>query len=167
MAGAGLELIGTRSLAEITHGLLAAVADTRTGALHPDKAQMIEAYLRIAGAPRVAIGALETMTHAGGVDIMPALVAFRARLDVLAGAGIDVERAAFSAEFGRQFEYYTGFVFEIITPALGAKSAIAGGGRYDGLLEAIGAPQRVPAVGATIYTERLLTALTGREGVRS
>ncbi len=161
LAVSGHELIGTRTLAEITSGLLSAVADTRTGALHADKAQLIESFVRITGAPRPAVAALESMTCAGHADIAPALVAFRTRLETLSAAGIDVDAAQFSAEFGRKFEYYTGFVFEIIAPSLGDKSPIAGGGRYDGLLEAIGAARPVPAVGATIYTERLLAALSG------
>jgi ATP phosphoribosyltransferase regulatory subunit len=160
----GLEIMGTRTLPEITRGLLAAVADTRTGPLDPAKAAMIESYVRIAGQPNAAADALETMTRSGTVDITPALAAFRTRLAALEDAGIAVDRAQFSAEFGRKFEYYTGFVFEIIAPALGDKSPVAGGGRYDGLLEAIGAPRSVPAVGATIYTERLLAALTGNPG---
>ena len=69
--------------------------------------------------------------------------------------------AAFSAEFGRNLEYYTGFVFEVIAPALGAKSPVAGGGRYDELLGDAGAPANVPAVGASIHTERLLAVLQG------
>ncbi len=69
--------------------------------------------------------------------------------------------AEFSAEFGRNLEYYTGFVFEIIAPALGPKSPVAGGGRYDSLLAEVGAPRQVPAVGASIHTERLLAVLQG------
>ena len=167
LAATGLELMGTRTLAEITHGLSAAVADTRAGRLAPDKAALIENYVRIAGHPTDAIGMLEAMTRAGNVDIAADLSAFRARLDQFRAVGIAIDKAAFSAEFGRQFEYYTGFIFEIIAPALGAKSPIAGGGRYDGLLQAIGAPRRVPAVGATIYTERLLAALSGSAGGRA
>jgi ATP phosphoribosyltransferase regulatory subunit len=36
---------------------------------------------------------------------------------------------------------------------------VAGGGRYDSLLGEVGAPSDVPAVGASIHTERLLAAL--------
>ena len=81
------------------------------------------------------------------------------RLDRIAASGVDTADAEFSAEFGRNLEYYTGFVFEVIAPALGAKSPVAGGGRYDSLLAKVGAPAPVPAVGASIHTERLLAAL--------
>jgi ATP phosphoribosyltransferase regulatory subunit len=67
----------------------------------------------------------------------------------------------FSGEFGRNVAYYSGFVFEILVAALGPGSPVAGGGRYDGLLKAVGAPRDVPAVGAAIHTERLLAAVRG------
>ena len=65
------------------------------------------------------------------------------------------------AEFGRNLEYYTGFVFEVIAPELGEHSPLAGGGRYDGLLADVGAPSAVAAVGSCIHTERLLAVLGG------
>jgi ATP phosphoribosyltransferase regulatory subunit len=52
-------------------------------------------------------------------------------------------------------------VFEVIVPGLGPQSPIAGGGRYDGLLKAVGAREDVPAVGAMIHTERLLSVANG------
>ncbi|HEX5958001.1 MAG TPA: hypothetical protein VFY92_05005, partial [Hyphomicrobiaceae bacterium] len=55
----------------------------------------------------------------------------------------------------------------VIAPALGPRSPVAGGGRYDNLLAEVGARVSVPAVGASIHTERLLAALreTGQETV--
>jgi histidyl-tRNA synthetase len=40
----------------------------------------------------------------------------------------------------RGLDYYTRTTFEMQTTALGAQSAIAGGGRYDGLVETLGGP---------------------------
>ena len=50
-------------------------------------------------------------------------------------------------------------MFEAVAPALGTRSPVAGGGRYDNLLAEVGAPVSVPAVGISIHTERLLAAL--------
>jgi ATP phosphoribosyltransferase regulatory subunit len=99
-----------------------------------------------------------------GVNIEAAIGAFEWRMELMARAGIDLDRAEFSADFGRALEYYTGFVFEVVTPELGRKSPVAGGGRYDYLLKAVGAPQNVPAVGAAVHTDRLLPALNGNGG---
>jgi len=55
----------------------------------------------------------------------------------------------------RGLDYYTRTIFEIQTGTLGAQSAIAGGGRYDGLIHALGGP-KMPAVGFAIGFDRLV-----------
>ena len=54
----------------------------------------------------------------------------------------------------RGLDYYTSTTFEIQTTAMGAQNAIAGGGRYDGLIEQLGG-QNQPAVGFAIGFDRL------------
>jgi histidyl-tRNA synthetase len=54
----------------------------------------------------------------------------------------------------RGLDYYTRTTFEIQTHVLGAQNAIAGGGRYDGLIKALGGPD-IPATGFAIGLDRL------------
>jgi histidyl-tRNA synthetase len=54
----------------------------------------------------------------------------------------------------RGLDYYTRTTFEIQTGSLGAQSAIAGGGRYDGLIKMLGGPD-LPATGFAIGFDRL------------
>lgn len=58
----------------------------------------------------------------------------------------------------RGLDYYTKTVFEIHHSALGARGAICGGGRYDGLVEELGG-QSTPAVGFSIGMEATLEVL--------
>ena len=58
----------------------------------------------------------------------------------------------------RGLDYYTKTAFEIQYLPLGAQSAVAGGGRYDGLIEEIGGSS-TPAVGFAAGIERILVAL--------
>jgi histidyl-tRNA synthetase len=58
----------------------------------------------------------------------------------------------------RGLDYYVRTAFEFISPALGAQSAILGGGRYDGLSEDIGGPP-LPGVGFAMGIERLISLL--------
>ena len=58
----------------------------------------------------------------------------------------------------RGLDYYTRTTWEFIGPEHGAQSVISGGGRYDGLIEAIGGPP-TPGVGFGAGIERLLIAL--------
>lgn len=57
----------------------------------------------------------------------------------------------------RGMDYYTKTAFELISPDLGSQDALAGGGRYDLLVEEIGG-QPTPAVGFAAGMERLLIA---------
>ncbi len=54
----------------------------------------------------------------------------------------------------RGLDYYTRTAFEIQTTALGAQSAVAGGGRYDNLVRELGGPD-IPATGFAIGFDRL------------
>jgi histidyl-tRNA synthetase len=58
----------------------------------------------------------------------------------------------------RGLDYYTRTVFEVHYPALGAQSALGGGGRYDRLVEDCGGPP-TPAVGFSAGIERLVWAI--------
>jgi len=58
----------------------------------------------------------------------------------------------------RGFDYYTRTAFEVQSPDVGAQSALAGGGRYDGLTEQLGGPA-TPGIGFGMGIERVLIAL--------
>jgi len=77
--------------------------------------------------------------------------------------GDDVRRRLiFDLGLVRQLGYYTGAVFEVYDPALGAP--IGRGGRYDDLLGRFG--RDLPAVGFALNVDRLHIALTGEESRR-
>lgn len=56
----------------------------------------------------------------------------------------------------RGLDYYTRTTFEIVHGALGAQNSVMGGGRYDGLAEALGAKVRSPGIGFSIGEDRLV-----------
>jgi histidyl-tRNA synthetase len=58
----------------------------------------------------------------------------------------------------RGLDYYTRTTFEVIAEGLGAQNSVTGGGRYDGLIEALGGPA-TPGIGFAIGFERLITVL--------
>lgn len=158
----GLQLFGSRTLPEIAERLLAAVADERETPLEMSMAALIDSFTLVRTSARGAVSRLADLLRPHKVEIDASLEGFTRRLDLLGGS-VDLEDAFFSTVFGRNLEYYTGFVFEVIAPELGVASPIAGGGRYDRLLAQVGAPVSVPAVGSSIHTERLL-AVIDKEG---
>ena len=66
----------------------------------------------------------------------------------------------------RGLDYYTRTAFEFTHGALGAQNAILGGGRYDGLSEALGGPA-APGIGFAIGEDRLVISLQEKTPVES
>ncbi len=65
----------------------------------------------------------------------------------------------------RGFDYYTRTTFEVNSSFLGAQSAVAAGGRYDGLVQELGGPP-TPGLGFAIGVERLLLQLVEESAYR-
>jgi ATP phosphoribosyltransferase regulatory subunit len=154
-----IPLAGNRSLREITARLCDHAADLRADPLPKEVATVIDYYLAVSAAPREATEKIAMIAKGAGLDVDPALDAALRRFDRLERAGIDLARATFDTEFGRKLEYYSGLVFQVEAAGLSETEPVAGGGRYDNLLAALGAPRPVPAVGSAIHTERLLAAV--------
>jgi histidyl-tRNA synthetase len=111
--------------------------------------------------PRVA----EVMAGAPTLldNLSPAAQAHRERvLEALERLGIAYEE---DPTLVRGFDYYTMTVFEFTSDRLGAQSAVGGGGRYDGLVEALGGPP-TPGIGFGAGIERIVLAMGEDEGER-
>jgi histidyl-tRNA synthetase len=65
----------------------------------------------------------------------------------------------------RGLDYYTRTTFEVLGESLGAQNALLGGGRYDGLVQLLGGPDR-PGIGFAAGLERLVLALPSGGGAR-
>ncbi len=65
----------------------------------------------------------------------------------------------------RGLDYYSKTAFEFVADGIGAQNAIAGGGRYDRLVEFLGG-KPTPAVGFAIGIERVMGLLTLPEDIR-
>ena len=114
-----------------------------------------EATALLLGVPQMRGGADVLEASEGPVaDALAGMRAVRERLDPAAS-----ERVIFDLGLVRDLGYYTGAVFEVYDPALGAP--LGRGGRYDELLGRFGRP--LPAVGCALNVERLHIALTGEE----
>jgi ATP phosphoribosyltransferase regulatory subunit len=122
-------------------------------------AAVLAHFLDIAGSPDVAVAALRALARDDRLTIGKAVDRFEARLAAFAARGIDLDRLAFAADFGRRLDYYTGFVFEIYAAKKAARP-IVGGGRYDRLVSLIAKLRHetavtVPAVGFSIWLDRI------------
>jgi histidyl-tRNA synthetase len=80
---------------------------------------------------------------------------FEAVQELLTKVGV---RFSLNDRLVRGLDYYTRTAFEFTHGALGAQNAILGGGRYDGLSEALGGPA-APGIGFAIGEDRLVMSL--------
>ncbi len=150
---AGISSVGGRGAGEIADRFLEQAEMQGAGAVSAEKRAAMEKFLAISGEPDECSARLRQLARDAGLDIHAALDLFDERLGFIAARGVDMARLRFDAAFGRKLDYYTGFVFEALQTGDGATRLVAGGGRYDGLLKALGAGADIPAVGAAVWCE--------------
>ncbi len=82
-------------------------------------------------------------------------------------AALDVAGVAYTRNHRlvRGLDYYTRTTFEFTHGGLGAQNALLGGGRYDGLSEAIGGP-KAPGIGFAMGEDRLVLTLQALEAAK-
>jgi ATP phosphoribosyltransferase regulatory subunit len=153
---AGIARVGGRSAGEIAERFLARAANP-SGALPDETREVLRRYLGIAGDPDSAVSIIRALARDAGLDITPALDAFDERTGFMAALGLDVSTFDFAADFARNLDYYTGFIFEIRDARRPDGQLVVGGGRYDRLLQHLGATDAIPAVGCSFWPERILS----------
>lgn len=158
----GFPLAGNRTLTEIAERMVDHTKDLRAEPLRAEVATIIDYFLAVDAPLKEAIERIAMIGKGAGLDLGPSLYLLERRFERLSEKGVDLTRARFATEFGRDLEYYSGMVFQIEVGEGDRAVSVAGGGRYDGLLSSLGAASQVPAVGAAIHTERLLAATNGR-----
>jgi ATP phosphoribosyltransferase regulatory subunit len=151
-AATGLGGAGGRTAEEIAERYVAKQAlalgiDARAAAV-------LTEFLAIGGPPARAVADLSALAAREGLDLSKAIDRFEKRAAAFAGHGIDLDRLAFAADFGRRLDYYTGFVFEF-QASRGADRPLIGGGRYDRMMAIMSGRESVPAVGFAIWLDRI------------
>jgi ATP phosphoribosyltransferase regulatory subunit len=121
-------------------------------------ADAIAQLLDISGPAAEALANIRALLKTAGINLDLQLAAMDARLATLRSLGLDPAQVQFTAHFGRNMEYYTGFVFELWARDKEGPVQVAGGGRYDSMMEMLGAKKPVSAIGCAIRTERVLAA---------
>ena len=150
---AGIARVGGRSAGEIAERFLARAANR--GGLGDEARAVIERYLAISGDPDQAAEAVRQLAQEAGLDLSAALDLFEERTGFMAARGLDVGAFSFAATFARNLDYYTGFIFEVQDPGRADGKPVVGGGRYDRLLEHLGADETIPAVGCSFWLDRI------------
>ena len=157
---AGITSVGGRSATEIAERFLSQVSLRSAPPFGEEQRAVLDRFLTVAGHPDEAAIDLRRLAADAGLDFGAALDLFEERISFMAVHGVDLATVTFSGSFGRNLDYYTGFVFECRDPA-GSIGPVVGGGRYDRLAQSLGSAVAVPAVGAAIWVDRLNKAGQG------
>ncbi len=157
----GIQPQGHRTLDEIVEGLLAQAADAEHGGA-PDLArQTLEAVMAVDCPPEQAADALLAIARQAGVSgVEPVLERLDQRATSMKSMAPDFMKAArFGTPFGRRFNYYDGFLFELFHVGQSSgRRPFGSGGRYDTLLSRLsnGAVDAT-AIGGVVRPDRLKT----------
>ena len=161
LAISGIKPIGGRSIGEISERLLSKADAGANDPLGGERKAIVETFLSIHGDPDAAALSLRAFAKNAKIDLEATLDRLESRLGFIAALGLDLEHMDFATNFFRPLDYYSGFLFDAVSP-VEPQVTIAGGGRYDALARALGAPADVPAVGAMVSIDRPLAARTLR-----
>ncbi|MCF6320571.1 MAG: ATP phosphoribosyltransferase regulatory subunit [Rhizobiaceae bacterium] len=152
MAVANLPVSGGRTAEHIAGRVLAKAALTASQ-LSNEQRETLGLYLQIQSPLGDAVAKLKEFSRTSAINIDNAIEAFSARASLLAETVGDNVSINWHASFGRRLDYYTGIVFEIFEP--GSEKPVCGGGRYDHLMNMLGAEDEIPAIGFSIWLDRL------------
>jgi ATP phosphoribosyltransferase regulatory subunit len=151
---AGISAVGGRSAAEIAERFLSRAAN-RSGGMSEEARAMLRAYLSVRGELRSAATAIRRIASEFRLDLGAALDRFEARTTAMEGRGVPLGEVRFAADSARNMDYYTGFILEVRNRAEPPGRFVVAGGRYDRLLEQLGAARPLPAVGCAFWLDRL------------
>lgn len=152
------ELVGARSADEVIARGRRLAAEAMEPPMRDPDARLIAEVMAVKGPATEAADRLRQITSAAGVRIDPAIDRLESRMAALEHQGVEIEKLAFDAAFGRNLEYYDGFVFEMRAPRGAIHPPLAGGGRYDAMTTRLGAADPVPAIGGMIRPQAVLAS---------
>ena len=118
--------------------------------------EQITEFLSIKGDISRVIELLDNFQKKYHIDFAEGIENLENRVKILKKNQIAKDMIEFNATLSRKVEYYTGLIFEIRKKDENKNEPIAIGGRYDKIFEELGSAEPIPAVGCSIYVDRLL-----------
>ena len=154
----GAPMIGTRTLPEIVNGLLAKAEAAEEGGLSAEASSVLNAVIEIEGPADKAVARLREIAQSIRAEAALQLIdRLEERMIAISEtAGSFLKTAQFGTPFGRRFNYYDGFVFELFAEGAPSTQPFAAGGRYDSLLSRLSEGEvDASAVGGVVRADRI------------
>ncbi len=154
----GITPVGARGVDEIVARLLDQSTEGDLRRIDVAARQALEAILDVECDLAAAADALSKIAAAHGLaGLDPVFDGLQRRAELIGEIGGDAfASATFGTPFGRRFNYYDGFLFELFRPGDPHTSPFAAGGRYDSLLGLLSQGEiQATALGGIVRPDRL------------
>ena len=152
--------VGRRTTEQIVERLLRKLRRADSSDRLASALALVADLSKVSGAPDETLPTAEEILRAHDTD--PASIdGLRALFDVLPGRRAPLFNVVLDLAFVPGIAYYTGIVFEISCEGEDGPVTVGGGGRYDGLVKALGG-EDVPAMGFALRVDRVMDAMTSR-----
>ena len=154
----GIKPIGARSLEDIVEGLMTKAASVKAGGIPSEAVAILEDVLAVEVSPERAADALNNIARSAKLESLDAVInALHTRFERIAEAAPEfLAGAKFGTPFGRRFNYYDGFLFELFPTDALETAPFAAGGRYDSLIEKLsGGDVRANGIGGVVRPDRM------------
>ena len=153
--------VGRRTTEQIVERLLRKLRHADS----PDKLSSALALVadlsKVRGTPDETLPTAGDILRAHGAD--PASAdGLRSLIDELPGREVPLSNVVLDLAFVPGIAYYTGIVFEISCDGGDGPIMVGGGGRYDGLVKALGGDVDVPAMGFALRLDKMVDAMMSR-----
>ena len=154
--------LGSRTAEEIITRMLRKARRPDDGAIFEEAVEAVSRLVQLEGAPDHVIEAANRVVEgvAGHDHFKP----LESLVEALNRKGIGESDLVLDMGMVRGIAYYTGAIFEITA---GDGRSLGGGGRYDGLVRALGGDEDVPALGFAYSMDRVVEWLTDRTEFRA
>mgnify|MGYP001449514719 CR=1 FL=1 len=128
--------------------------------------EMVAALVHLEGPPAITLECAREAVGALGQSPAP-FERLEALCGALANEGVDPSLTVVDLGLARGLSYYTGVIFDLTDPNSSPPVSLGGGGRYDGLIKALGGDEDVPALGFAYNLDQAVGTLDGASTVAS
>ena len=150
---------GRRTTDQIVSRLLRKLKDSDDPALFEDAMSLVSQLARLQGAPGALLADARSIVS-GRPAVLDVLDDLEGLLELLSKQGLAGDRLVLDLSHVRGISYYTGVIFDLGFSHSDTRVSLGGGGRYDGLVRALGSDSDVPALGFAYNLDQVVDTLS-------
>ena len=150
--------IGRRTTKQIMDRLQRKVGATDDPAKFADAVRLVQRLSRLDGPARTVLNDARRAVSDLGLKASR-LDEIESLLDGLVKRHVDEDLISVDFGLARGIAYYTGIIFELMHPTSSGQLSLGGGGRYDGLVQALGGDEDLAALGFAYNLDQVVDSL--------